>query len=384
MSNTSRSPIKKPSRSIPRDATLFLYVQAGGHCEFDGCNRYLLEHYPTEVVGNFAEQAHIYAFSEAGPRGSDAGRPEDINCLANLMLLCQECHDLVDTKSPDDFSVEKLRKFKKEHEDRIFAMTGIAKDRDTVPLILRGLVRGRPMEVSDAEMQHAVEPDFLKRRDKIDCDLTGLPDTPDDGYWPQACKIIDAKIDELGRLEPRPGRAMRVSVFAIARIPLLIYAGSKLSDKMEVGLFQRHRLPESWRWKDGVGEMRYITQRLDASPSPRSVALFVNLSGRNSMQDLPEELRDGAAYELTLDGIEPSLFFLNTRGDLERFTFEYHRATSWIRSAHPGLELHLFPAVPAPAAITLGRSRLPFVDPKLVVYDKDARVGGFVRTLEIP
>jgi hypothetical protein len=384
MAMKTESPLKKPSRRIPEKVALILYVQAGGRCEFDGCNAYLLEHYPTETVGNFADRAHIWAFKKRGPRGSAPGRPVNINALQNLILLCKDCHDLVDKKKPADYPVDALQKFKREHEDRIFSLTSIAKDRDTVPLVLRGLVRGRPTDVSDEEMQEAVAPDSLKRRDKIDCDLTGLPDTPDDGYWPQACKIIDAKIDALGRLEPRPGRALRVSVFAIARIPLLIYVGSKLSDKMEVGLFQRHRLPESWRWKDGVGEMRYITRRLDASPSPRSVTLFVNLSGRNSMQDLPEELRDGAAYELTLDGIEPSLFFLNTRGDLERFTFEYHRATSWIRSAHPELKLHLFPAVPAPAAITLGRSRLPFVDPKLVVYDKEARVGGFVRTLEIP
>ena len=54
--------LQQPSRSIPKRTSLFLYVQAGGRCEFDGCNKYLLEHYPTETVGNFAEQAHIWAF----------------------------------------------------------------------------------------------------------------------------------------------------------------------------------------------------------------------------------------------------------------------------------------------------------------------------------
>lgn len=385
MSNESESPVKEPSRSIPTSVALILYVQAGGRCEFDGCNDYLLEHYPTEAVGNFADKAHIWAFKEAGPRGDEPGRPSDINDLQNLILLCKKCHHLVDKVRPGDYRVAVLRKFKREHEDRIFALTSIAKDRDTVPLVVRGMVRGRPMDVSDQEMQEAVAPDFLKRRDKVEIDLTSVPDVTDDAYWRQAIRSIDAKIEQLSRVELRPGRTLRVSVFAIARIPLLIHAGSKLSDKIEVRLFQRHRVPETWCWKEGVGDMRYTTRRLDESASAGSVALMVNLSGRNTRHDLPEEQRRGAVYELTLDGIDPSLFFLSTAGDLDRFTIEYRTAMTLIRAAHPGLrELHVFPAVPAPVAITLGRSRLPGVDPKLVVYDLDSQAGGFVRTLEIP
>lgn len=384
MSNKSESPVKEPSRSIPASAALILYVQAGGRCEFDGCNDYLLEHYPTEVVGNFADKAHIWAFNEAGPRGEEPGRPEDINCLKNLMLLCKTCHHLVDKVRPADFPVGTLRKFKREHEDRIFALTGIAKDRHTVPLVLRGLVRGRAMDISDEEMQTAVAPDYLKRRDKVEIDLTSFPDAPDAMYWHQASKSIDAKIEHLGRLEPPTGRTLRVSVFALAPIPLLIYAGSKLSDKIEVGLFQRHRVPETWCWKDGAGDARYLTRRLDAQGSSGSVALLVNLSGRNTLHDLPETLRVGAVYELTLDEAEPSPLFLNCRADLERFTAEYIRAMALIRHSHPGLDkLHLFPAVPAPVAITLGRSRLPKIDPSLIVHDRDSRAGGFIRTLEI-
>ncbi len=385
MSNDIESPVVEPTRTIPPGVALFLYVQAGGRCEFDGCNDYLLEHYPTEVVGNFADKAHIWAFKEAGPRGEEPGRPADINGLQNLILLCKGCHHLVDKVRPADYPVAVLRKFKREHEDRIFALTSIAKDRDTVPLVLRGMVRGKPMDVSDQEMQAAVAPDFLKRRDKVEIDLTSVPDVTDDAYWHQASRSIDAKIEQLGRVEPRPGRTLRVSVFAIARIPLLIHAGSRLSDKVEVRLFQRHRVPETWCWKEGVGAMRYITRRLDASTSAGPVALMVNLSGRNKLEDLPDEHRQGAVYELTLNGIDPSLFVLSTPSDLDRFTIEYRSAMTLIRASHPGLrELYVFPAVPAPVAITLGRSRLPGVDPKLVVYDMDSRAGGFVRTLEIP
>lgn len=377
------SPVKKPSRAIPKDVTLFLYVQAGGRCEFDGCNDYLLEHYPTETVGNFAEQAHIYAFNESGPRGDAPGRPDDVNTLENLMLLCPTCHHLVDKVKPADYSVETLRRFKREHEDRIFALTGIAKDRDTVPLVLRGLVAGRPMDISDEEMQTAVAPDYLKRREKVEIDLTNIPDRPDAAFWSTAATSIDDKVAQLYRIEPRPGRTLRVSVFALAPMPLLVHLGSKLTDKIEVLLFQRHRTPESWRWNDGVGEARYVTRRLESDGASDTVALLVNLSGRNRRDQLPDALKAATVYELTLDGVEPSPLFLNTRTDLERFTAEYIRALALIRYAHPGLKrLHLFPAVPAPVAVTIGRMRLPKVDPPLLVYDRDHRAGGFTPTLE--
>jgi hypothetical protein len=55
-----------------------------------------------------------------------------------------------------------------------------------------------------------------------------------------------------------------------------------------------------------------------------------------------------------------------------------------IVSSHRGLErLHLFPAVPAPVAIAIGRDLMPKRDPALLVYDYDKRAGGFVSTLEV-
>src|SRR5438445_13057633 len=83
------SPVTRvPSRSISKLTQLLLFVRAGGRCEFDGCNKYLLEHHLTLTEGNFAQVAHIVAFKVAGPRGREGPRPEGINDVANLMRLC--------------------------------------------------------------------------------------------------------------------------------------------------------------------------------------------------------------------------------------------------------------------------------------------------------
>lgn len=363
---------------------LFLYAQAGGRCEFDGCNEYLLEHYPTEAVGNFAEQAHIYAFNADGPRGREPGRPKDINRLSNLILLCGACHHLIDTK-PQKYPVEVLRKFKREHEDRVHDLTGLAKDRDTVPLVFKALVAGRAVDISDEEMQAAVAPDYLKCRQKIEIDLTAIPDAGTAAYWTVASSTIDQEVKRLYSLPTRPGRTLRVSVFAVAPIPLLIHLGARLSDKMHLQLFQRHRSPESWQWNSGPGVASYATRCIQKGTDPASVAYLLNLSGTTSIEELTG-IVDGrfSVYETTLADATPTPLFLKCRADLEKLHDEYVRTMAMIRKNHPKLEtIHLFPATPSPVAILIGRSRLPKVDPTLRIYDRDKRAGGFVSTIEV-
>src|SRR5437899_10670064 len=91
-----KSPIVTVTRKIQPLTRVLLFVRAGGRCEFDGCNKFLLEHHVTLTEGNFAQMAHIVAFQPDGPRGNGAHRPENINEITNLMLLCPECHKLID------------------------------------------------------------------------------------------------------------------------------------------------------------------------------------------------------------------------------------------------------------------------------------------------
>lgn len=379
----SLAPVRQ-ARGISPMSRLFLYVHAAGRCEFDGCNEYLLEHYPTGTAGNFGGQAHIFAFNEAGPRGAECGRPEDINSLTNLTLLCSACHHLVDT-NPTAYPVSVLRKFKRDHEDRVRELTGLSKDRDTVPLVLRALVAGRPVGVSDEEMQVAVAPNYLRRRDKVEIDLTGIPDTSDAAFWNTATACIEHKLDRLHSLPVRPDRTLRISVFALGPIPLLVNLGARLSDKIEVELYQRHRNPETWEWHKEPGRATYVTRKVQKGTDPQCVALLLNLSGSNKLETLPD-LVDGrfSIYETTLVDIRPSPLFLRCRSDLDKLHHEHLQTMSMLRDSHPKLAvLHLFPAIPAPVAVMVGRSRLPKVDPTLRVYDRDKRAGGFVPTLEV-
>jgi hypothetical protein len=242
------------------------------------------------------------------------------------------------------------------------------------------------MDISDREMQEAVAPRYLKKREKIEIDLNNIIDQPKSSFWDMAKDNIDIKLIQLNSKKSLPENNLHISVFALAPIPLLIYLGSKLSDKIDMDFYQRHRISEKWLWQDGLGNTHYITENLCSNQESDIVVLLINISGKNTIQDLPENIRENSnIYELRLDNQEATPLCLNTKVDLERFTFEYIKTLAKIREAHSNKSIHLFPAVPAPVAIVLGRSRLPKADAPLIVYDRDSRnsVQIFVQALTI-
>jgi hypothetical protein len=178
-------------------------------------------------------------------------------------------------------------------------------------------------------------------------------------------------------------KTQHLSVFALARIPLLVFLGKELSNKVPTDLYQRHRNSENWTWKLDGEPAQYSLRKCQAGLSPR-VALLLSLSGTVPLSALPEEIRESATiYELTLSGQTPSPTFLRLRRDLLNFGTVYLQAISQILAVHGFLEiLDVFPAVPAPVAILCGRELLPNVHPSLRVHDLDEH-GEYKSTLLI-
>lgn len=73
---------------------------------------------------NISNYAHIIGDSENGPRGNERSRElaQDPN---NIILLCPECHRLIDHEGERKYTDEMLVAMKKEHEERIDLVTGI-------------------------------------------------------------------------------------------------------------------------------------------------------------------------------------------------------------------------------------------------------------------
>lgn len=379
---SNSSPVVQ-ARNIQPLARLQLFVRAGGRCEFDGCNKYLLEHPVTLTEGNFAEVAHVVAFKPDGPRGKEGTRPEDINEISNLMLLCPQCHKLVDDH-PGEFSRQTLEEYKWRHEARILHVTGLGPEQKTSILLVRTSVGDQTVAFPYDHILEAVSPRYPISRQGTQIDLTQLRGEGT-AFFETARKTLESRIARMFDPGGEVERAGHISLFSLAPIPLLILLGRHLSNKVPLDIYQRHRDTENWTWKKDGKPVTYEFRQLRSNPDGMNVALVLSLSGTIPMTTLPEAVRASSAiYEITLQGERPAPTFLRVRQDLENFRMVYQEAVGTIIKNHGLVEaIDLFPAVPAPIGVLCGRELLPKVHPRLRVYDYNKNTGGFTFALEV-
>jgi hypothetical protein len=384
----------EPTRYIREQETLRLWVAAGGRCE--RCNKYLLAEEKTEFPINLAQRAHIAGWKDSpgSPRGSAALPVPVRNTAENLILLCYECHKLIDdTETRHLFPLEALQEIKREHEDRVFHLTAMAKDRDTAVLRVFGAVRGSIPEMArDVALRTVVygtgryaQFPLAPDRHGIEINLTNMPEperADDDAYWKIGMAQIDADIRRLGDAV-RSKHVRHLSVFAIARIPLLVYLGYVLDDKIPTDLYQKHRGEgEGWVWpEDGPTVQFQIVQHREGQPG-EDVALMLPLSGAFPVEHLPARTESMAVFEIRPVGIDPNPSLFRSRATLDAFSRTYQDLLAQLERTNKDVKvIHLFPAVPITAAIVCGRHLMKGVHPALTVYD---RIGGvFTQALTV-
>lgn len=379
-----RSPVVDiTKRAIPWPVRLRLWVEAGGRCQFDSCNDYLLEHRVTRRSGNFGEAAHIVAFKPEGPRGRDGARPVDIHNASNLMLLGADCHKLIDDH-PDDYSRKTLEVYKSTHEARIKHLTSLGIVDRTAVLVVKVPITGQTVSVPFDHIVEATSPRYPARRELATVDLTTIAD--DGGaFLTTVCDTIKRDVEHFFGPNGEGRQVGHVSIFALGPMAPLIFLGQQLTNKVATDLFQRHRDTEKWTWKRGGRTARYVVRRLRRGRNGGKVALLASLSGTIRIRDLPEDIRRSATiYTITLADQTPRPTFLRKRQDLEGFRTAYQKALGLISQKHGLVQaIEFFPAVPAPVAVLCGRELLPKVHPRLRVWDYDKKKGGFTFQLEV-
>lgn len=113
-------------KNIPKNLERRLWGQSGGFCQNPTCNKSLI----IDVDGthvSIANMAHVIGSGKNGPR-SEHQLAEHIEKEGegNLMMLCLECHKVVD-ELEKKFSVEQMLKWKSDHIGKIDSIFGIPK-----------------------------------------------------------------------------------------------------------------------------------------------------------------------------------------------------------------------------------------------------------------
>lgn len=110
MVGSKRKPI---SKGVERR----LWAESGGICMNPDCTEDL---FPFEETVTFiGEIAHIYPYSDRGPRHDEiADAPDDRNSVENLILLCRNCHRTIDVEDKR-FRADLLLEWKSAHRKKL-------------------------------------------------------------------------------------------------------------------------------------------------------------------------------------------------------------------------------------------------------------------------
>ncbi|MFE2753869.1 SAVED domain-containing protein [Actinosynnema sp. NPDC059335] len=358
-----------------------VWVAAGGRCTI--CNRYLLADPVTGQEVSIGQLAHIVGWSTAAgsPRGDHELPVGQRNSAENLMLLCHDQHRVIDHKGLWElFDVDTLRAMKRRHEERIRRPTGLNHDNRTTVLRVVGNIHGRPVELNTASVTTALLarsrfPDWVLRgADEFEIDLRALPgeQTNSPTYWAAARSHLEDRLAHL-LTQVRKEVVNHVSVFALARIPVLVLLGTYLDKMLQVDIYPKRREgPRVWGW-DEVGTPVHFTAELRRGGSdPTRVAVMFSISGSVDINRLPPDVLDShTVYELRPSSALPTPELIDTQATLDRFSHAWRTLLSTIEVDHPDAPaIPIFPAVPPAAAIAIGRHLLRAAHPPLHIYDR--------------
>lgn len=96
-----------------------LFGRSGNQCAYPECAKTLISRIEDTSEYHFnLHICHIRPVSEKGPRAETNSETEDLNSPDNLILLCPNHHKLLDDH-PNRYPVEKLKKWKLEHEAKV-------------------------------------------------------------------------------------------------------------------------------------------------------------------------------------------------------------------------------------------------------------------------
>jgi len=375
---------KKQKRpSISKETILKLWALAAGRCEFLGCNKPLWRDGLTWQEANLAHIAHIIAASPDGPRGNKELSKKLAKDFSNLILVCLEHHKLIDTKKYEKkYTVDLLRGYKETHERRVHIQTSTKEEMKTTILIFKAKIGDRMVDIPYVHTVEAIAPRFPANEKAITLDYTNFDTSTKKEYWQQLNSQIKRDIELHFK---KPCSITHLSIFAIGPIPLLMYLGKCIGNIIPADLYQRHRDTQNWTWKADKGnrQFRYIIKSHSTNCRSKKITLVLSLSGKIHPQEIEKIVSHGTPYyEVTIKN--PSPLFLNSRDKLVQFQRVYRGLITKIRQRHGAeCQINLFPAVPAPIAVSCGKELLPKVDPVISVYDRVDDKQGFKYALKL-
>ena len=375
-------PSQNGANMMSESTTRQLLVRSGGRCVL--CYGELHTSEFTQQPVYLGERAHIVgrSTSTGSPRGEHDLPIALRDDPENLLLLCRSCHGEIDTPpNISTFTVELLREAKQRHEDRIAQILSVPPSQDTTVLRMQGTIGDSNVAFDRSVAASAVLARGRCARFPLNYEVAGVeidlrrvpaPDIGSREYYDACREAIDRVFDRQVAPAVEDGSLRHVSVFALARWPLLVYLGARLGDKLDVDIYQRHRATESWAWPDHPSGHRFSVEFLAEGNPASDAVLVLSMSAAVHTREVPRDLKDCRLYRITPSSdYDPHPDVVDSPAALKsaeralRFVLadlEQHRKTA--------RHLHVLGAAPLSVFVALGRVVNSEIHPQLILHDR--------------
>lgn len=384
----SKDKVKEVTRHIKKEVERELWARAAGRCEFQGCNNLLYKSPITQERVNISEKAHIYSFSESGPRGWGPFKrnPEELNNIDNLMLMCNGCHTTIDQdKTGSKYSASLLQQWKQNHEYRVLTVTGIASNRKSHVVFYGSNIGEQRSVIQKSEAVEAMFPERYPAEERpIIMSMACSHQDKSPEFWATECIHLEKMYSrEVNRRIEDELTSAHFSVFALAPMPLLIKLGTLFTDKIDVDTYQPIREPKTWKWQDFPDGFEFFIKEPSSTNNPP--VLVISLSDKISYDRIYKVLgKNVSVWELTIADKFIGNDTIRSKAQLSLMRTIIRKLMIQIKEKH-GFEtpLSIFPAMAVSLAIEMGRARMPKADMPWKIYDQNNDVGSFIEALKI-
>jgi hypothetical protein len=383
----SKQNIKEVTRYIKKEVERELWARAAGRCQFNGCNRILYKSPVTQERVNISEKAHIYSFSEDGPRGWGPFKknPQSLNDVGNLMLMCHDCHKTIDQdKDGSKYSGSLLQQWKKEHEHRVVTVTGIAANRKSHVVFYGSNIGGQRSPLQQDDAMEAMFPERYPVSENSVClSMSCSHEDKTAAFWESESAHLNRVFDQKVLPLIESDQTKHFSLFSLAPIPLLIQLGTLFTDKISVDTYQPIREPNGWHWQEFPEGFEFIIRKPEKVDG--ALVLVISLSDIINHERIRMVMGEQVSvWELTVPEELIGNDNIRNSAQLSMMRSIIRKLMVLIKDVHGSTTpLSVFPAMAVSCSIEMGRARMPKADMPWIIYDQNNKEKKFIKAITI-
>lgn len=347
-------------------------LEAKWRCQFSGCGKDLMKQRATGVASKSSYFAHIVASSPNGPRGSQMLSHALAHDVNNYMLLCDECHRRIDREDPDRFTIDVLRKMRRDSLLEVERVLDSLQHREAIPIAIMGNITGQSPQLDwrDVEeglwtrklrMAHGHPYTFLENQ-------WASHEPHSEYYWKMLLHGLGTELAQLRKLlapnPSAPGEGKHFAILPLHSTSALVLAGRLFGEAASATVLQFRRQFTKGQWSIGdedapvePAHFKLIRHR-EHVPGDTEACLLISLTFAIGPERLPRALHDGGfkmpALEITTD--QPLSFVILDRPEnLQALSFTMSEAVRVLQDEWQVKKVHLVIGAPASGVFKFGQ-----------------------------